>query len=411
MATSPGFGRLVPPERQTKTVPPSGLRELLPQVLRPEILSFALGLPATELFPLAECRDAAVRALADPKTLQYNVPSAALKRHIQTLMASRGVACSTEQIFLTAGAQQAIHLLVHLLLSYGRQVLVEELTYEGLHLALQSLEPEILTVPTTPTDGIDLDAVEERLRGGARSAFLYTVPDGHNPLGVSLRPEDRIRLVELARRFHLPVIEDDVYGFLGYDGAACPPLCALDQEWVYYIGSFSKIFAPSLRVGWIVAPASCSTALSHLKHAGDLDISTFSQLTALSYLDSGHLAGHLASLRTEYDRRRRAMLVALEAHFPPVARWHAPSCGMFIWVELPPEIDTCELLRFAIHSEQVAFMPGPIFAIPGQACSRNGIRLNFTHWPPDRMEEGIARLADCLRRFCDPALNQKLRVH
>ena len=250
-----------------------------------------------------------------------------------------------------------------MLLSYGRQVLVEELTYEGLHLAFQSLQPEVLTVPASPTDGIDLDAVDKRLRSGAQPAFLYTVPDGHNPLGVSVSPENRIRLVELARRFHVPVIEDDVYGFLDYDSAPCPPLRALDEEWVFYIGSFSKIFAPSLRVGWIVAPASYSTALSHLKHAGDLDICTFSQLTALSYLDSGHLPGHLISLRTEYRRRRDAMLHALETNFPRTARWYTPSCGMFVWVELPPEIDTYELLQFAIDSEQVAFMPGPIFAI------------------------------------------------
>jgi len=165
-----------------------------------------------------------------------------------------------------------------------------------------------------------------------------------------------------------------------------------------------------LRVGWIVAPASHAAALSHLKHAGDLDICTFSQLTVLSYLNSGHLPGHLISLRAEYCRRRDAMLCALEKHFPRTGHWSTPSCGMFVWVELPPAVDTVALLQFAIQSAQVAFMPGPIFAIPGQVCSRNGIRLNFTHCSPERIEEGIARLGGCLREFCDPTAHRSAHI-
>jgi 2-aminoadipate transaminase len=393
------------PEQRTKAIRSSGLRDMFTLVTRPNILSFALGLPALELFPLAECRAAATQALADPKALQYNIPSQALKRHIQGLMASRGVTCSEEQIFLTGGGQQAIHLLINLLLHPGQQVLVEELAYEGFHLALQTLQPQVVTVPTTPQNGLNVDAIEARLARGGDPAFLYTIPENHNPLGVSLSEAARTRLVGLARRFRVPIIEDDVYGFLNYDGTAAAPMRALDDEWVFYIGSFSKILTPALRVGWIVAPAAVTSSLSRLKQATDLDVCTFGQLTALAYLDAGHLPSHLASIRGEYRIRRDAMLGALESHFPREARWHKPDGGMFLWVELPPEIDTVALLRLAVDAEQVAFMPGPVFANPDQPCSRNGIRLNFTHCSPESIEDGIARLARCLRTVCNSSVS------
>jgi 2-aminoadipate transaminase len=386
-------------EQRTGVIRDSALRDMLPLVMRPGLFSFALGLPAPELFPLADCRSAAAHALADSRALQYNMPSQALKRHIQRLMTLRGVNCSEDQIFLTSGAQQATHLLVNLLLRQGRQVLVEEVAYEGLHLAIQPLRPEILTVPSTLENGPDIDLIEERLVHGARPAFLYTVTDGHNPLGVSLSRESRRRLVDLARCFRVPIIEDDVYGFLNYDGAALPPMRALDDEWVFYIGSFSKLLAPALRVGWVVGPASSTSCLSNLKQASDLDICTLGQLTALAYLDAGHLPRHLTLIRREYRLRRDTMLRALKSYLPAEARWYKPSGGMFIWVELPAEIDTVKLLRFAVDSQQVAFMPGSIFAIPGQSCSRNGIRLNFTHCPPERIEDGVARLAHVLQEF------------
>src|SRR5262249_32868205 len=148
----------------------------------------------------------------------------------------------------------------------------------------------------------------------------------------------RVRLVDLARRYRVPIIEDDVFGFLNYDGPSLPPMRALDEEWVFYIGSFSKILAPSLRVGWIVAPDVLKPSVSFLKHASVLDCATLAQFATSAYLDTGHLPDHLATLRREYGIRRDAMLHGLESHFPDEARWKKPSSGMFIWVELPAEI-------------------------------------------------------------------------
>jgi 2-aminoadipate transaminase len=383
----------------TATIKGSALRDMLALVMRPNLLSLALGLPDPELLPLADCRAAAAQVLeSDREMLQYHLPCEPLKRHIRDLVACRGVNCSTEQVFLTNGAQQATHLLANLLLSPGQPVINEELTYEGLHLAIQPLDPEVLAVPTDPETGMDIDAVEQQLVRGKRPAFIYAITDGHNPMGVSMTRLARIRLVELARKFRVPIIEDDVFGLLNYDGPAAPPMRSLDDEWVYYIGSFSKILAPALRVGWIVAPTPVQTALSSLKQSTDLDITSLGHLTASAYLGAGHLPAHLAVIRREYAVRRDAMLVALEAHFPPQASWHRPSCGMFVWVELPAGIDTAELLSVAVETEQVAFMPGDIFAAPGLNSSRNGMRLNFTHSRPERIEEGVARLGNALRK-------------
>ncbi|HKC88544.1 MAG TPA: PLP-dependent aminotransferase family protein, partial [Blastocatellia bacterium] len=239
----------------TPPIQGSAMREMFTMIMNPDLLSFALGLPAPELFPLANYRDAAIRVLdTDPQALQYQVRPGPLKRHLQQLMASRGVNCREDLIFLTAGAQQATHLLVNLLMERGAQTIFEELTYEGLHLALQPLRPQSIIAPTRVETGIDLDVVEDQLKRGARPAFIYTITDGHNPLGLSLSQAARIRLIELARRFRVPIVEDDVFGLLNYDGPALSPMRALDDEWVFYIGSFSKILAPALRVGWIIAP-------------------------------------------------------------------------------------------------------------------------------------------------------------
>jgi 2-aminoadipate transaminase len=376
----------------------SAMREMLALVTSSDLLSFALGLPAPELLPLAACRAAAGQALAAPQALQYQMSPESLKRHLRELMASRGVSCREDQIFLTTGAQQAIHLLVNLLLNRGMQVFVEEVTYEGAHMAIQPLQPQVLTVPAKVESGMDIDAVESMLLQGARPACLYAITDGHNPLGISLSQVARTRLVELAKRFRVPIIEDDVFGFLNYDGLALSPMRALDEDWVFYVGSFSKILAPALRVGWIVAPDAFKSALSSLKQASDLDLTTLAQLTVSTYLDSGNLPDHLAALRREYSLRRDTMLSAIESHFPLEAKWKKPGSGMFIWVELPPEINTVELLKIAVETERVAFMPGAIFATPGQSCARNGIRLNFTLCSPERIEAGMAKLARALKK-------------
>ena len=389
--------------RWAQVIKESGLLEMFALVMRPELLSFAFGFPAQEFLPLTACRAAATQALGtDPQALQYQLRSEPLKRHLRELMAARGVNCREDQIILTNGAQHAIHLLATLLLDRGEQVITEEVTYEGLRLAIQPLQPEVLIVPAEPGRGMDVDAVEDRLVKGARPAFIYAITDGHNPLGTSLSQVARQRLIDLARRFRIPIIEDDVFGFLNYDGPGLPPMRALDEDWVFYVGSFSKILAPALRIGWIIVPDAYKPALSFLKHISDLDLTSLSLLMVSAYLDTGEMPLHLATLRKEYGIRRDTMLRALESHFPTEARWEKPGSGMFVWVELPPRLDTIELLRMAVETEQVAFMPGAMFSMPGSPCGRNGMRLNFTHCSPERIEEGIMRLARVLKRSIRP---------
>ncbi len=385
-----------------RAIAPSELREILPLLARPGLLSFALGMPALELLPGDAYLDATRRAVqADPLTLQYAVPYAPLKRQIVALMAERGVRCRDEQIFLTTGAQQGMSLLSRLLLADGGQVAVETTVYDGILAAIRPQRPDILTVPVD-AGGLDVDALEAMLEGGARPAFVYVIPASHNPLGVSLAPERRLRLVELARRFEVPIVEDDAYGFLSYDEAPPPALRSLDADWVLYVGSFSKIFAPGLRVGWMVVPEPLVPTLSVLKHGSDLDVTTLTQRSLSEFIDTGAMPAHLAGLRAEYRSRRDTMLRAMERYFPREVRWTAPTGGMFVWARLPAGSDTVELLRRAVATEQVAFVPGAAFCAgdPGQAA--HCMRLCFASLPAERIDEGVQRLASLLRAEIAP---------
>lgn len=376
----------------------SGLREVMDLASRPGVLSFAVGLPAAELFPREALAEAASQVLlTEPAALQYSLPLRRLQEEIVGIMALRGVRCRPEQVFLTSGAQQAMDLLAHLLLDPGGQVALEDTTYDGIRIVVRRFEPQILTVPSNAATGIDVDAFAALLAGGARPAFLYLIPEHHNPLGVSLSLEARERLVALARTHRVPLIEDDTYGFLG-DGPALPALRALEEDWVFYIGSFAKILAPALRVGWAVVPEPLIPRLSMLKHASDVDTASVAHRTVEAFLAAGRLPGHLDKLRHEYRRRREAMLAALEAEMPRGIRWNRPSGGLYVWVELPRSLDATALLRTVVETEQVAFAPGEAFAATEASDIRHCLRLSFGNCPPERIEEGIRRLGRALAR-------------
>jgi 2-aminoadipate transaminase len=377
----------------------SMLRQMLAVVSRPGILSFAGGLPAPELFPQADFAQAAAHVLAtDSCALQYGPPFEPLKQHIVRLMAERGVTCSSEQVFLTTGAQQGLSIIARLLMDPGRQVMLEERVYTGIQQVINPYRPKVLAVPTDLETGIDVDAVEKHLQRGAAPAFLYLIPEAHNPLGVSIHPESQERLLALARRYAMPIVEDDPYGFLRYEETAVPAMRASDSEWVVYVGSFSKILAPALRLGWMVVPETLVPQLTVVKEAYDLETSAFIQRAVAAYLDAGLLPGHLALLRQAYKERRDAMLTALENHFPAEATWTRPAAGMFIWVELPPMVNTAELLWQAVEEEQVAFIPGHAFCTGGSRSASNCLRLNFSNCSPENIEEGIGRLGRIVQK-------------
>jgi 2-aminoadipate transaminase len=368
---------------------PAGLKELLEL---PGLLSLAADLPAAELFPMSAVAQASARLLAEP---EYGTPFQPLKRQVVDLMAMRGVRCRPEQIVLTTGVEGSLDLLGRLLLDPGSPVLIEDTLSEKVRAALPR-QPDILTVSTDPETGIDVDQVESLLEAGARPAFLYVIPEGHDPLGVSLGLEKRLRLLELARAWEVPILEDDTFGFLSYEGHPEPPLRALDNGWVVYLGSFSMLLSPALRAGWIVLPDDPAGRLALLPSAADLDLPSFSHRTISAFLEAGHLPEHLETLRAAYRRRRDTMLRMLQEHFPREVRWSRPASGLYVWVELPEGITAAELLREAVALENVSFTPGPVFAARADGHADRGLRLSFGNNPPHRIEEGVLRLARVL---------------
>lgn len=386
--------------RAAASIRQSVLRDLLARASAPDVLSFAIGAPATDLLPVRELAAASTRLIErGGSPLQYGVPSPALKAHIAALMADRGAPCSPQQIFLCSGAQQGLKLLAALLLDTSDPVLLEETIYDGFPMAVRNLAPRYLPLRTDHRSGLDLEHLERRLRSGSRPAFLYVIAEGHNPLGYSLGVEQRRRLLELARNHALPIVEDDAYGFLHYDAEPVAPLRAAADHAVLYVGSFSKVLGPGLRLGWLVVPAELTPRLSALKHAMDCDTSTYSQHLAAEYLDTGHFPEHLGQIRRHYARRREVLLGALAKHLPTTARWSRPRSGLFVWVELPETVDTLELLEIAIERERLAFAPGQAFGVDGGSAGSNGLRISFANSRPREIEAGVERLARALDRL------------
>jgi 2-aminoadipate transaminase len=374
---------------------PSALQRMLETAAAPDVLSLSLGLPAVELFPREACARAASDVLDRVRTLQYGLPSAPLKSQIVQLMRARGVDCVEDEIFLTSGAQQGLQLLARLLVEPGGRVATDGLTYTGFLQAVRPLAPRILTVPVSADTGPDLDALEARLASGERPALLYAMPDGHNPLGTSLAAATRVRLVALAARYRLPIVEDGAYSWLQYGDAWPAPLAALDRGQVLYVGSFSKVLGPAYRVGWIVTPRHLVQPLSILKESIDINTATFSQHVINRYLDEGHFEEHLRQLRTAYRGRRDLMAAALTRRLPTGSRWRAPSCGFFTWVEVPG-LDTTALLEQALAIGRVAFVPGAAFSADEVPRATSCLRLSFSNVPVDRIDDGIARIVSAM---------------
>jgi 2-aminoadipate transaminase len=384
----------------------SVLRQMVATVSRPGVQSLAGGLPELDLFPSSEIESALQAALRDdPRALQYSPAQDALKEQVVDLVRRRGVECGIDQVLLTSGAQQGIDIVTRALLTHGGSVAVDAMTYPGVLQATAPLQPRVLGVRGDLEGGLDLEHLEWLLRSGERPAFLYLIPDAHNPLGVSLAVDRRIALAELAQRYRLPILEDDPYGLLCYEGSFAAPVHALAADRVLYVGSFSKILAPGLRLGYLVGPPDVVRRLSTIKEASDLETSGLTQRAVSRLLaEPGWLDAHLERLHEVYRPRRDAMLAALERHFTGRAIWSRPRGGMFVWVELEQEeaarsLDTEELLRRCLDERNVAFLPGRAFvsaAGDGEAAGRRSMRLSFSSLPPEHIGEAVEAIADCL---------------
>jgi 2-aminoadipate transaminase len=389
----------------------SAIRELLKLTSRPDVISFAGGLPAPELFPIEEFRVAtdAVLAKQGRQALQYSTTEGypPLREMIVRHMARYGIIVDIENVLITTGSQEALDLVGKVLINPGDRILTEEPTYLGAIQAFTMYGADYVTVPID-TDGLQTSKLEEGLRSGPK--FMYILPNFQNPAGTTLPLDRRLELIALASRYGVPIIEDDPYGQLRYEGDHIKPLVVLDAEAqqceknghytgnVIYLSTFSKTLAPGLRLGWVVAPKDVIVRLVQAKQGTDLHTSTLDQMIAHEVARGGFIDQHVRRIREVYRRRRDLMLASLQRAFPdPSAgvRWTRPQGGLFLWVMAPEWVDTGLLLEDAVK-EKVAFVPGSAFHPLGGG--RNTMRLNFSNATEPMIEEGIARLGRALQK-------------
>ena len=373
------------------------LRRLVNQVARPGVVSLAGGLPAVELFPSQAYGEVVRRLLADPQSMQYVPSCGELKERVVEVMRRRGVDCRSEEILITTGAQQALDVAVRAFVSVGESVAVERYAYAGFREVLAPLRPRLVTLPSSLDDGLDVEALERCLLAGARPRLVYVIPDAHNPLGVSLAREARERLVVLAHDYDFVILEDDPYGLLCCDGEFEPPLAALDSERVIYAGTFSKILAPALRLGWLRLPASLVETFAAVKEIGDLECSRLTVLAVARLLGDLDFDRHLELLRSTYRGRRNAMIEALADHLPAGCAFSEPGGGMFVWVQLPEGTDGEQLLQRTLAERKIAFVPAAAFADGADRdAPRNAARLSFSRLEPEALREAVANFAACI---------------
>jgi 2-aminoadipate transaminase len=367
----------------------SVIRDILKITARPEIISFAGGLPSPATFPVEHMRATfdAVLSRQGKIALQYG-PSdgyAPLREWVADSLSVNGARILPEQVLMVSGSQQALDLLGKVLIDDGSKVLVETPSYLGALQAFSVYGPQFVSMPSDEA-GLLPEAVPA-VGQGAR--LLYALPNFQNPTGRTLSLERRIALVEACARLGLPLIEDDPYGALSYRGEPLPKMMTMNPGGVIYMGSFSKILTPGIRLGYVVAPATLIRKLEQAKQAADLHTAQLTQMVVYEAVKDGFLEQHIPTIRKLYADQCQVMLAALKEFFPAAASWTRPEGGMFIWATLPPQIDSMQLLEEAI-AHKVAFVPGaPFYA---NTPERNTLRLSFVTVPPEKIREGIATL-------------------
>ncbi len=387
---------------RTRVMRSSAMRDIMSVTARPEVISLAGGLPDTSTFP-PETFAAVTARIAEEscaRALQYG-PTEGLegtKRCIAEVMAAEGMRADLEDMIVTTGGQQVLDLVTKTLIDPGDVIIAEGPTYPGAVPVFHAYQADVVQIDVDP-DGMRVDLLEETLdrleREGRRPKFVYTVPTFQNPAGVTLSLERRRRLVQIAAERELLVLEDNPYGLLRYEGDPLPPLYKLDGGvYVMYLGTFSKILSPGLRLGWVVAPPPVLEKINLGKQEADLCTSTLSQLMVQAYFELEDWRDYVGSLTEIYRARRDTMLDALAEEFPPQAEWTRPAGGLFIWANLPDFIDTTDLLARALR-ENVAFVPGEGAYLDGRG--RHSMRLNFSGSDEDQIREGIRRIGEVIK--------------
>ncbi len=387
---------------RTRVMKSSAMRDIMAVTTRPEVISLAGGLPDTSSFP-PETFAAITSRIAEQscaKALQYG-PTEGLpetKECIAEVMAAEGMRVDRDDMIVTTGGQQVIDLVTKTLIDPGDVIVAEGPTYPGAVPVFHAYQADVVQIDMD-SEGMRVDVLEERLdrleREGRKPKFIYTVPSFQNPAGVTMSLPRRRRLVEVAAERELLVLEDNPYGLLRYEGDAPEPLYALDGGvYVMYLGTFSKILSPGIRLGWVVAPPPVLEKINLGKQEADLCTSTLSQLLVQAYFEIGDWREYVRSLTEIYRSRRDAMLQALEDYFPPQAEWTRPGGGLFIWATLPDFIDTDDLLVRALR-DNVAFVPGSGAYLDGRGHS--SMRLNFSGSGEERIREGVRRIGEAVK--------------
>ena len=368
----------------------SAIREILKVTMRPDITSFAGGLPSPLTFPVEHMKAAFDRVLTQQGkvALQYGPTDGylPLREWIADSLSSDGARIVPEQVLMVSGSQQGLDLLGKVLVDEGSKVLVETPSYLG---ALQAFSLYGAKFESVPSDahGLLPDAIEP-IAAGAR--MLYSLPNFQNPTGRTIPTERRIKLVETCARLGLPLIEDDPYGALSYRNAPLPKMLTMNPSGVIYMGSFSKVLTPGIRLGYVVAPRPLILKMEQAKQATDLHTAQLTQMVVFEAIKDGFLDQHVPTIRKLYGDQCEAMLGALQEFFPAGCSWSKPEGGMFVWVTLPSHIDSGALLNEAVEQEKVAFVPGaPFFA---NVAEKNTMRLSFVTVPPEQIRAGVARL-------------------
>jgi 2-aminoadipate transaminase len=392
---------------RTQRMGSSIIRELLKWTEQPDIISFAGGLPAPEVFPVEQFKEACNTVLDEfgAQALQYSTTEGyrPLREMIARHATRFGIDIAPDNILITSGSQQALDFIGRVFINQGDHIVCESPTYLGALQAWNAYGAQYISVPSDE-NGMIVDELEKALRVGPK--FIYVLPNFQNPAGSTLSLERRKKLVELADRYGVPIVEDDPYGQLRYEGEHLPAVVTLDSQFrgddgtytgnVIYLSTFSKILAPGIRLAWVVAPQQVIRKLVMAKQAADLHTATFNQIVAFEVGKHGFLDEHVKFIRSTYKERRDIMLETMDEVFPSEVRWTHPQGGMFLWGILPQGMDAAEVLKVAIE-KKVAFVPGGSFHPNGGG--ENTMRLNFSFSSPEIIREGITRLGLLLREL------------
>lgn len=385
---------------RVKNIKASEIREILKLTQRPEIISFAGGLPAPELFPIEALKTVSVKVLETmgKEALQYSTTEGydPLRVKIAERMARVGITATKDDILITNGSQQGLDFSGKVFINPGDYVLCESPSYLGAINAFKAYECEFKEIETD-AEGMNIAHLEQVIQATPKAKFIYVIPDFQNPSGRTWSTERRKGLVEIANRYNLVIIEDNPYGELNFEEETFQAVKSYDTEGrVIYLGTYSKTFSPGIRIGWVLASPEILNKYIMVKQGADLQSSSISQRELNLYLDMYDFDAHIASIKSVYKKRRDLMMSTIKAEFPEQVKYIMPTGGLFAWVELPKHIDTRKVLEVAIQN-LVAFVPGGSFFPNGG--QENFMRLNFSNMPEEKIVEGIQRLGKILREL------------